>query len=284
MGININTATPVAGGAAIGGIETSVERLFRTCKGTATRAARSLSRMIDRLIHSRPRNVPLVRAQTNSQRRASIRKLDFSSVGSSRFQDTQVSPGGLSSQSMPNCVLRSPSGTPSSFSSMPIPGVRLKPGRSAGALPTPQPVSGGRPALPARPPGLGDPFYDRAAQNASPTPASIPGIKPALPPRSRSADSSRSEPPSQARSADSGNAPSLARSRSEGSLGAAPVPPSIAVDGRPAPPSRSKSADRAGSALSMPVFHRPYPAGPITTQVEGAAPLPKPPGNGEPPR
>ncbi|WP_141218241.1 hypothetical protein [Bordetella genomosp. 11] len=185
MAIHNNTISlSVPGAAGMGGVEPPrgrlSERLFRACKGRATRAARSVSRMVGRIIRTRSSSPPPMRSATPGAPRASLRKLDFAAVDSSRCRGLQISPGSLSSKSMPDFALRGSSATPSPSGSLPpIEGVRLKPGRSAGSLPTRKPSFGGPPALPPRPPGLGDPFHGShggsqpSSPPASPAPASI---------------------------------------------------------------------------------------------------------------
>lgn len=162
-------------GAGMGGIESRLgalgARVFRTCKGGVTRAARSLNRMISRAVHGRPATVPLVAAQAGSARRASIRKLDFPAVDASRFHGLQPSPGAVSSKSTPDCILRSRPQTPSSLAE-PIPGVRLKPGRSAGDLPRTPEFRDEPPPLPRRAPRTASPWEADCA--AAPGPASTP--------------------------------------------------------------------------------------------------------------
>jgi hypothetical protein len=125
--------------------------------------------MIRGIIHPRSRNVRVVGTQTSTPPRASIRKLDFSALNTGRSPGLQPSPGAVSSQSMPNCVLRGRPDTPSP-SSPSIEGVRLKPGRVAGSPSDRKPVPDGPPPLPVRPPGLGNPF---AANRFSPSTPSL---------------------------------------------------------------------------------------------------------------
>jgi hypothetical protein len=259
--INGTSPPPFIAGAGIGGIEAPrgnlAGRLFRVCKGKAARAARSLSSMVTRITHFRPRGVPLVRGEPGRGRRASIRPQNLAVLGSAQMRDgNRLSPGAMSSNSVPNSVLRRRPATPSPTS--PAPMVRLKPGRSAG---TPPPkVSGGSPPLPARSPELEDRFQGRLSPspragvnpgsgsglNPNPTASANPSLsaKPVPPPRSRSADNLRlaTDPQPRIAAGDRPTPPPRSRSADSARL---PTDPQPRPDGgdRPIPPPRSRPAD-----------------------------------------
>lgn len=124
-------------------------RVFRACKGTVTRAARSLSRAIACLGPARARHAPIA-AKSGGPRRAGIGRLDFSLPPGPG--DSGMPPGAASRRSTPDGVARATPDLPSPTGS--IPGVRLKPGRSAGGSPAASPAADGPPALPPRSPAL----------------------------------------------------------------------------------------------------------------------------------
>jgi len=261
---NINGTSPplFIGGAGNAGIEAPrgnlAGRLFRVCKGKAARAARSLGSMVSRIAHFRSRGLPLVRGEPGRGPRASVRPQNLVVLGSAQVRDgNRLSPGAMSSNSMPSSVLRGRPATPSPTS--PAPMVRLKPGRSAG---TPPPkVSGGLPPLPARSPELEDRFQGRLSPsprpganpgsgtgldpNPNPTASANPGVspKPVPPPRSRSADNLRlaTDPQPRIAAGDRPTPPPRSRSADSARLLTDPQPRPVGGD-RPIPPPRSRPA------------------------------------------
>ncbi|CAM3799948.1 hypothetical protein BOSP111201_25955 [Bordetella sputigena] len=302
MAIQLTSASPAALGAAgMGGIETPRGRLggrvFRACRGGVTRAARSISRLIGRLMHTRTRNVPLVAARAGGGPRASIGRLELGTFGApggagaassapwSGAMGERRSPGDISTRSLPNPARGSGTSPPAGDSPVSYTyGVRLKPGRGGGIKGGNEATAGMPPPLPRRSRQL-DALLNgmltprnAASRDVDPAPQALdrPPRKPVPTPRSRVPGMGGSMP-----SLSSGGGqrpdgaptpPPRSRSVSHPQRTVEPRPSAIPAKGPevPVPPARDESLERtaASGQGAMPVFHRRNADGPpITTRV-----------------
>ncbi len=306
MAIQLTSAPSAALGAAgMGGIETPRGRLggrvFRACRGGVTRAARSISRLIGRLVHTRNRNMSLVAARAGGGPRASIGRLDLRPFGaagamgpggsngtnvwtrSSAAREQHDSPGGMSTRSLPNPTSRFSTDTPIADSPASY-GVRLKPGMDRGPRGGNTTTGGPPPPLPGRSKEL-DGLLDGtlgprnlAGRDADPAlqAPDRPPRKPVPTPRSRIPGAGGSAP-----SLWSGDAqrpdgaptpPPRSRSADHPHRIVEPHAPAVAarVAVAPGAPARDESLERktASGQGAIPVFHRRNADGPpITTRV-----------------
>ncbi|ARP83355.1 hypothetical protein CAL12_22745 [Bordetella genomosp. 8] len=185
MAIQLTGASPSALGAAgMAGIETPRGRLgarvFRTCKGRVTRAARSISRLVGRLMHARTHKATVIGTRPGGGPRASLARLDLRPVmatgmtgmtgitgmtgmtGMTSTTGVDDSPG--SHGTWTTRSLSSPARTVSTDTPSRSPafyGVRLKPGISPATPPAERPDTGLPPPLPARSKRLEDLFSGR---------------------------------------------------------------------------------------------------------------------------
>ncbi|OZI20173.1 hypothetical protein CAL26_21775 [Bordetella genomosp. 9] len=199
MAIQLPGASPSALGAAgMAGIETPRGRLgarvFRTCRSRVTRAARSISRLVERLIHARTPKTTLIGTRPGGGPRASLARLALRpvtgtcmmggadipamsgstaaavapgarpSAGAARIDDPDGSPGAWSSRSSSSPARTTSTGTPAG--SPAYCGVRLKPGISPGTPPAQQPDAGMPPPLPARSKRLEDLFNGKLSPDS----------------------------------------------------------------------------------------------------------------------
>lgn len=276
MSINFTPVPAGVGGAGgTGGVESPRgnlgRRLFTACKGRAMRAARALSRMVDRVIHGQSRPATLRRAGAGGAPRAGLAPKDPAAAHAAR----RSSPPTLGAPSSPRLTAPSSPGAPysptlaapssSRLAAPPSPGMvsaRSVPSGMMYGVPhggshgssnetpygTPYGSSYGRSgassptSLASIPPEGVRLKPGRFGGSRPPTPASDPQLPPPLPPRSP---------------------------RQLHLYGAAPLP------------------DTGDARAPMLVFPRPNPMGPITARVaptEAPPAPPTPPGTSEPPR